>query len=73
MTEIILRPGAKEEACAKYKEDEDWVYSAYKLVCGEHGAFIDGAITWRLTKWGEEWMVSDCNNFESGEFKRTWK
>lgn len=71
VTVTILRPGAKEEACAKWKEEFPFGHE-YELVCGQ-SIYIDGTITWRLTKWGEEWMVSDCNNVESGEFKRTWK
>jgi murein DD-endopeptidase MepM/ murein hydrolase activator NlpD len=56
------------------KESEEFPHGEeYSLVCGEHAAYIGGTITWRLTKWGKEWMVSDCNNLLVGEFKRTWK
>jgi len=66
VTEIILIPGAKEEACTKYEEimfgsKEMW---RYDTVCRS----FDEKITWKLTKWGEEWRVSDCNI--SGEFIR---
>jgi hypothetical protein len=71
VTVTTLSPGAKEEACAKWKEEFPFG-NEYELVCGKP-TFIEGTITWRLTKWGEEWMVSDCNNIECGEFKRTWK